>query len=50
MELPLIQDPSDDVTDLMEQYDRGLASLLDKHAPLKKSVVVPDSTREFLEH
>jgi hypothetical protein len=39
LELPLIQDPADDVNELMEQYDRGLASLLDKHAPLKKSVI-----------
>lgn len=39
MELPLIQDPADDVKELMEQYDRGLASLLDKHAPFKKSVI-----------
>jgi hypothetical protein len=50
LELPLIQDPADDVIELMEQYDRGLASLLDKHAPLKKSVIMHDSTREFLEH
>ena len=39
MELPLIQDPADDVNELMEQSDQGLTSLLDKHAPLRKSVI-----------
>ena len=39
LELPLIQDPADDVNELMEQSDQGLTSLLDKHAPLRKSVI-----------
>ena len=45
MLLPLIMDPSTDVDGLLDQYNYGLISLLDKHAPLRHSVITvrPDN-------
>jgi hypothetical protein len=39
LELPLVQDPADDGEELMEQYDRGLASLLDNYSLFFRKVL-----------
>ena len=36
IDLPLIADPTAEVDGLIDQYNVGLASLLDKHAPLRQ--------------
>jgi hypothetical protein len=44
MNSDLVKHPSDNLTDLMDQYDTILGSILDKHAPTmtKKVVIRPD--------
>ena len=36
IDLPLITNPAAEVDGLIDQYNVGLASLLDKHAPLRQ--------------
>jgi hypothetical protein len=37
--LPLLTAPSDDLDELLLQYNSGLSSLLDKHAPVRSKVI-----------
>ena len=39
-DLPLIQSPADSLEGLVQQYDHGLRSVLDKHAPLRSKTVI----------